>query len=591
MAFQFPADPVNHQTVINPATETTYIWLDAPGKWVIEPAASTPGPEGPIGPIGPQGPPGPEGPAGPGFDDIDNYVTKTEAQATTDILTAKDQIQDVQIAALQERQSKSFRYTIESTSMGVATRAGELIVNNVDATDVDYFSVGSVDLDGEPIATPIEGDTIYMHRESGNVHEEARYIIGANPTLAAMNVTLVFENTIGALAATQEWYLEIFPTNTTSATVEYVDAQNQLQNQVIAENTLAITDCVNLNPDGAEQTITGASLYLKPDVSDGNGPSLGIKHADGALAWSVWHPNVSDKSAPVKFTTRDGAPHNFYNNPVDNSGASLSFSINIDSVASQLPFNSYDDISGYGATTKFSLKDDAGVEYGYWWHQAAGHQTPLKMVGRNGNELWFQCYDDNDENVVTQAKFSSNNVIIQNGASGNNIVSWSITDAHYVAGTTVFKNYGGEQIFKVALDGSLTTKTGWTPTQDDHLANKRYVDAAIAPTPVLIPASWKSVSGAPSGGEFNYTDTKITCSKYTDSDLVLGTPNSGTTSVARTFTIWTRSFDNWSMRKTGAVTSVVFQNNQTFEINISDVLSSGSINPLGIYYITVSGLF
>ena len=185
------------------------------------------------------------------------------ATNTADIAANKLQIDshEISINDLRANQGAQLVYVVTNVTIGTgATLAGELFVNDAIPSNVNTVSLALTDKNGTAITQPQAGDTLLF--TSADQSEEFRYIIDSASGPNSMIVTYVFSTAGKTFIGGNELSTYLFPTNTTSASVTYVDAQDTLLQTSITANTarldnLVLEDCSNVN---TVSTIASADL-------------------------------------------------------------------------------------------------------------------------------------------------------------------------------------------------------------------------------------------------------------------------------------------------------------------------------------------
>ncbi|BAQ84699.1 hypothetical protein [uncultured Mediterranean phage uvMED] len=126
----------------------------------------------------------------------------------------------LKVGELEVQKGSVARYTVKGTEFAVATRAGELYVSSPNAEDVTTISLSAMDLNNIPTKPCNEDDIIEFDWPDGAV---ARYQVVSGPhdglVVTYLSGTHTFE-------ADQELETYVYPQNKGSASVEYVDAQD-----------------------------------------------------------------------------------------------------------------------------------------------------------------------------------------------------------------------------------------------------------------------------------------------------------------------------------------------------------------------------
>ena len=126
----------------------------------------------------------------------------------------------LKVGELEVQKGSVARYTVKGTDFAVATRAGEMYVSSANAEDVTTISLAAIDLNDVPTKPCHEDDIIEFDWPDGGV---ARYqvVSGVHDGLVVtyLSGTHTFE-------ADQGLETYVYPQNKGSASVEYVDAQD-----------------------------------------------------------------------------------------------------------------------------------------------------------------------------------------------------------------------------------------------------------------------------------------------------------------------------------------------------------------------------
>ncbi len=119
------------------------------------------------------------------------------------------------------------RYKIKATSIGAASRNGELYVSAPAAADVQAMSFAPFDLNGQPTKPCTVGDIVELVEAVAlaSIGEVSRYRVLSGDS-NALTVEYLSGTNNFEVDETQEVY--IYPQNEAGATKDYVDAQDQL---------------------------------------------------------------------------------------------------------------------------------------------------------------------------------------------------------------------------------------------------------------------------------------------------------------------------------------------------------------------------
>ena len=171
----------------------------------------------------------------------------------------------LKVGELEVQKGSVARYKVKGTEFAVATRSGELYVSSPDASQVVNISLAILDLDDNPTKPCHEDDIIEFDWADGGV---ARYqvVSGDHDGLVVtyLSGTHTFE-------ADQELETYVYPQNKGTATVEYVDAQDdkllgKTANNVVDNNfRISRSDgAIYFNTSGGDLVIS----RLKTPTSD-----------------------------------------------------------------------------------------------------------------------------------------------------------------------------------------------------------------------------------------------------------------------------------------------------------------------------------
>ena len=165
------------------------------------------------------------------------------------------------------------RYTCKGTSFNVASRNGDLYVNDATAANVTAISFAPFDLNGNP-TRPVSTGDIVEFVESANLKfagQVSRFRVVSGDDPGALTVTYLNGTNDFAVDETEEVY--IYPQNEETASKDYVD-DNFLP---LAEGSLT----GQLNTDSLIKSTrnTGYGLQLKPD----NGDAITWLHTNGTF--------------------------------------------------------------------------------------------------------------------------------------------------------------------------------------------------------------------------------------------------------------------------------------------------------------------
>ena len=129
----------------------------------------------------------------------------------------------LKVGELEVSKGSVARYKVMGTEFNVASRAGELYVSSPDASQVVNISLAILDLDDNPTKPCHEDDIIEFDWPDGGV---ARYQVVSGESqglvVSYLSGTHTFE-------ADQELETYVYPQNKGSASIDYVDAQDDLK--------------------------------------------------------------------------------------------------------------------------------------------------------------------------------------------------------------------------------------------------------------------------------------------------------------------------------------------------------------------------
>ena len=145
-------------------------------------------------------------------------------QAEKDINTNEADIDQLEakVAELEVTKGSVARYKVKATAFEVASRNGEIVVNDTDAAAVTIVSLAPFDLNGNPTKACEEGDILELDTDSGAV----RYTIDSG-TIGGL--TVVYNNGAHTFAVDEELDLYAYPQNKKGVSQDYVDAQDALR--------------------------------------------------------------------------------------------------------------------------------------------------------------------------------------------------------------------------------------------------------------------------------------------------------------------------------------------------------------------------
>ena len=145
-------------------------------------------------------------------------------------LLEQDQMQEdvdqleIKVAELEVTKGSVAKYKVKQTSVGFASRNGELITDSEYITGIKLISLAPYDINGAATKPVSVGDVVEFDMGNGNV---ARFTVTEGDSANAM--TVVNNNGSGLIAVDQFIDVYIYPQNKTGASVDYVDEQVDLR--------------------------------------------------------------------------------------------------------------------------------------------------------------------------------------------------------------------------------------------------------------------------------------------------------------------------------------------------------------------------
>jgi len=209
------------------------------------------------------------------------------------------------------------RYVVTDTSIsGVASRNGELYVSSPTAADVQYLSFAPFDSNGQTTKPCNPDDIVEFVEAAGgrNAGDVTRYKV-ISGDYNALTVEYLSGTNDFEVGEAEEVY--IYPQNSDLATIEYVDAQDELLQIAVSSNAIAIgskadKSYVDAQDNGLTQRINErVRLYgdnnltdewrIKQQNTSGNNNTL-IVAKDGELKlYHVKYPTSDDHAASMKY--------------------------------------------------------------------------------------------------------------------------------------------------------------------------------------------------------------------------------------------------------------------------------------------------
>ena len=208
-------------------------------------------------------------------DDFEADQTRQDNAFSTD-QEAQDQLiaeNRRSIEELEVTKGPVSRYTCKGTSFNLATRNGDLYVNDAAAANVTIISFAPFDLNGNPTRPVSTGDIVEFVESASlkSVGQVSRFRITSGDEPSALEVVYLNGENNFTVGETEEVY--IYPQNEETASKDYVD-----------DNFLPLTGgnlTGQLNTDSLIKSTrnTGYGLQLKPD--DGN--AISWLHTNGTF--------------------------------------------------------------------------------------------------------------------------------------------------------------------------------------------------------------------------------------------------------------------------------------------------------------------
>ena len=221
--------------------------------------------------------------------ELANYVT---TEAFTEGQGKQDQLIDKNARSIEELEVTKgpvARYECKGTSLGIASRNGELYVNSPNAADVTTISFAPFDLNGNPTRPVAAGDIIEFVEDvstTRNTGEVSRFRVESGDDAQALNV--VYLNGANNFAVGEVEDVYIYPQNGENASKEYVDTQDALKVDRTTANEVSTAH--RIKSDGKTifsfGTAGAVKIYHLVDPSESH-HALNLGYADGRFAKSV----------------------------------------------------------------------------------------------------------------------------------------------------------------------------------------------------------------------------------------------------------------------------------------------------------------
>ena len=229
-------------------------------------------------------------------------------------LTDQDSIQN-QLDLLSVQRGSVAKYKLEDTVLEIASRRGEFYTNANKASDVTIMSFASLDLDGNTTKPVNDGDIIELNFGNSILRYTAR-----GSSIEALPVD--YADGSHSFSSGQEMNVYIYPLNSTSASKDYVDAQDDLNKQYVDDVVAGLASSLSkdyvdaqdeLNKQYVDTVVAGlvSSLNLEdsePDIFYGDYPPTGTR-TNGELWFDSMNLrlNVYSQGAWVNPDRNDGA--------------------------------------------------------------------------------------------------------------------------------------------------------------------------------------------------------------------------------------------------------------------------------------------
>ena len=179
------------------------------------------------------------------------------------------------------------RYQVKGTSFTLASRNGELYLNNSDPELVTTLSFAPFDLNGAPLKPALTGDIVELVEAAGtlNTGEVSRFRITSGGDSQALTVEYLGGANVFDVDEILEVY--IYPQNEETASKEYVDSQDALKVNLSGENIVTTPWRIkSSNKSFISCTSNEMKLYHVADPTnqdDGWAANKGYVDTQGAL--------------------------------------------------------------------------------------------------------------------------------------------------------------------------------------------------------------------------------------------------------------------------------------------------------------------
>ena len=223
-----------------------------------------------------------------------NYYTKPEIDQQQGAQDSEINKLQGKVEELEVNKGTVAKYKVKGTSFGVATRDGELYVNNTAGSSVTSISIANFTLVGDNTKPVQEDDILELHKGADIVRYNAK-----GSDIAALPVEYVG----GALnfAVDDEIDLYVYPANSAGIDTDYVDQQDDLR---VLKAGDAMTGSLSMD-DGSFIVFNSDdnSSRLLFNDKDGN-PTLGL-YATGLVETTSRYRTVSDVGNAFEVTSTD----------------------------------------------------------------------------------------------------------------------------------------------------------------------------------------------------------------------------------------------------------------------------------------------
>ena len=196
---------------------------------------------------------------------------QTQAEIAEDV----DEL-EIKVAELEVTKGSVAKYKVKQTSVGFASRNGELITDNEYIEQITLISLAPFDINGAATKPVAVGDVVEFDMGDGLV---ARYTVTEGDTANAM--TVAYNNGTGLIAVDQFIDVYIYPQNKAGASVDYVDEQDALRLLRSGDKTAGRFGI-------GKPTSSGEGFYIEGTLKDGSeGNILSVFHNAGTYVDAV----------------------------------------------------------------------------------------------------------------------------------------------------------------------------------------------------------------------------------------------------------------------------------------------------------------